>query len=118
MPVLFGRKERVEDLTQILFRDADARLNYPDGDVFARPRFDTHSRVMFVDLDILRLEAELPAMRHRVARVDAEVHQHLMKLRRVAGDATQIRVDRECESLSFRRRPGCARDAPRGSAPG
>src|SRR5262249_46357359 len=106
LPVPFGRKERVEDLGQILFRNADARVNYPDGDVFARLRFDIHSRVMLIDLDVLRLDAELPAVRHRVARVDAEVHQYLVKLRSVAGDATQIRVDRESDFDVLRHRVG------------
>src|SRR5215510_4515595 len=118
MPVLFGRKERVEDLAQILFRDPDARVKYADGDVFARLRFDIHSRVMLVDLDVLRLDAELPAVRHRVARVDAEVHQHLVKLRRVARYAIQIRVDREGNLDVFRHRIGQDLDDLLYKAPG
>src|SRR5215510_9103991 len=102
LPMFFGRKERVEDLGQILIRDSYARVNYPDGDVFARLHFDIHSRVMFVNLEILGFDAKLPSLRHRVARVDAEVHQHLMKLRRIARDAPQFRLDRERDLDAFR----------------
>src|SRR5215467_5404993 len=106
LPVFFGRKERVEDLGQILVRDSHARVNYPDGDVFARLRFDIHSRVMFVYVDVLRLDPKLSPLWHRVARVDAEIHQHLMELCRVARDAPQFRVYGECDLDVFRHRVG------------
>src|SRR6266542_4991917 len=66
LPVFFGRKERVEDLGQILFRDSYACVNHPDRDIFARLRFDIHSRVMIVDLEILGFDPKLPAVLHRV----------------------------------------------------
>src|SRR5262245_18074865 len=69
LPVFCGRKERVEDLGQILFRDSYSIVNHPDGDVFALIRFDVHSRVMIVNLEILGFDPKLPAVRHRVARV-------------------------------------------------
>ena len=34
-------------------------------------------------------------MRHRVTRVDTEVHQHLVQLSRIAGYLPQVRINRE-----------------------
>src|SRR5262245_7632800 len=52
---------------------------------------------MFVDLNVLGLDAKPAAIRHRVARVDTEVHQYLMQLCRISTDIPQIRDNRESD---------------------
>src|SRR5262245_9248095 len=50
---------------------------------------------MLVDLDVFGLDAQLPTMGHRVARIDTEVHKHLMQLCRITRHVPQIRGNRE-----------------------
>ena len=46
--------------------------------------------LVFVERDVFRREFELAALRHGVARVDAQVHQHLIDLRLVAVERPQV----------------------------
>jgi hypothetical protein len=43
-------------------------------------------------LDVPRLDGQAPAVRHGVARVDGEVHEHLVELTRVGLDAAQVGI--------------------------
>ena len=47
------------------------------------------SDVLLVELDILRVNREQPAVGHCVARVDGEVHEHLLELIRVGEHGIQ-----------------------------
>ena len=70
----------------------DARAGVGDGDdgVAARLRLNVQTRVVLVEIEVFDLDAELAAVGHGVAGVDAEVHQHLMNLRRVAENRPHI----------------------------
>ena len=46
-------------------------------------------RVLLVDVDVRGLDRQLAAVRHRVARVDDQVHEHLLDLARVGLDAAE-----------------------------
>ena len=47
-------------------------------------------QVMFVKEQIARLNLEPPAIRHRIAGVDAQVQQHLIELGRITDDGPEV----------------------------
>jgi len=49
-----------------------------------------HAHILRGERDVLRREHKAAARRHRVARIDAEVHQHLVKLRGIADDRPEL----------------------------
>ena len=48
--------------------------------------------VVVVQIDVRGLDRELAAVRHGVAGVDHEVHDHLLDLSRIGIDAAQLRI--------------------------
>ena len=48
-----------------------------------------------VEFDVLRAQGQLPAFGHGIAGVDAQIHQHLLKLARVGFDELQV-VSQHC----------------------
>ena len=57
-------------------------------------------RVALVELDLGRLDRQLPAVRHRVAGVDREVDQHLLDLARVGSDRAEALLQQVTSSMS------------------
>ena len=66
-------------------------------------------RVLLVDVHVRRLDRQLASVRHRVARVDDEVHEHLLDLTRVGlhaperaaedGDDLDVLADQAAQHL-------------------
>src|SRR5439155_9086527 len=78
------REERLEDMRPRLGVHADARVADGEDDVQAgleRARAGLDRRG---ELDAPRLDDELSTLWHRVARVQGEVHDHLLELAAVA----------------------------------
>src|SRR5437899_688203 len=55
------------------------------------------TREGLVEIDVARLDREPPASRHRVARVDREVHEYLLELGRVGLDPVALSVRGGCQ---------------------
>jgi hypothetical protein len=78
-----GREERLEDLVADLGRDAGTGV----GDVDPHVVGDRHALIgrlrRLFGGDVGGAHGELAAIRHGVARIDGEVHDHLLELRDV-----------------------------------
>ena len=70
-------------------------------DVIARLQTRVRRHADLVELDVSQLDGDLPAARHRIARVDDEIHQNLLDLGRIGEHGRQIGPDlrRDTESL-------------------
>src|SRR5262249_29960837 len=88
--LLFSRKERVEDVFNDLAGNADTGVGYGDTNILFRRRAWRQSPLFLVQITVSSFNHELPPGGHRVAGVDAKVHQHLAHLRSVADDAPQV----------------------------
>ena len=66
---------------------------------------DVRHGVRLVDLDVRRLDGELPAERHRVARVHGEVDEDLLDRRRIDADRPQVGRQRRDELDVFADQP-------------
>ena len=71
-----GREERIEDRLQVLGRDARALIDDPDADHPAVRREG--------------FQADVPIRLRGIARVEEQVHQHLLQLIRVGGQHRQV----------------------------
>src|SRR5262245_55735469 len=87
---LFGREERVEYMVDDLARNADAGVSHGDADKLVRRRAWRQPLFFTAQIPVSGFNHELPTGGHRVASVDAKVHQRLLKLRGVADDAPKI----------------------------
>src|SRR5262245_19739869 len=87
---LFGREERVEDMVDDLARNADAGVSHSDVDESVLRRAWREPPFFLRQVTVPCLNPELPTRGHRVAGVDAKVHQHLLKLGGVADDVPQV----------------------------
>src|SRR5271157_3174057 len=85
-----GCKKRVEYLLDDSWGHPGSRVFHLQHNVAYRSRFDVHSSVGLVKLHILRRESEDSPLRHRVPRVDAQVHEHLVQLRSVSNHGQEI----------------------------
>ena len=111
---VLGGEERVENLVDDVLRNAAAAVGYLQHDVRPDGRAGGYARVVFVDVEILGAKAELAAIGHRVARIDAEVEKppKLATLSRTHASARSWIQDASC--LSWRASTsavmaGCAR---------
>ena len=80
----FGGEEGVENLFQQFRGDAGAGVGHGNDDERAGLRLGMNLHARLVELDLFQADGEGAALRHGVAGVDAEVHQHLLDLRGVA----------------------------------
>ena len=85
-----GRKERIENLVLNLPGNSRAGVRHRDAHVWANFGLRIHAGIGFVEHHIFHLDGQFAALGHGVARVDAEVQQDLVQLRRVAGDGPQV----------------------------
>ena len=69
-----------------------ASMTYGPGD-----DGDVAGGIVRVELDVRRLDRQLAAVRHGVARVDRQVHEDLLHLHRVGPDVAEVRRRREME---------------------
>ena len=85
---LLGREERIEDALEHLRRDAAAGIADREADVARRPAacWSTPSAACRASTP-RRVTVSTPSRLHRVHGVGAQVHHHLMDLRRVAEHA-------------------------------
>src|SRR5262244_1678661 len=86
----FGREEWVEDAVNDLTRNTDAGVGHGDTNILFRRDARRQSPFFRGQITVSGFDHELPPGGHRVAGVDAKVHQHLAHLRRVADDAPQV----------------------------
>src|SRR5688500_226306 len=77
------REEGFEHALDDFRRNAAASVAHAEQHVAPRPGPWVRAAVLTVDDDLLRLDADAPAVRHGVARVQRKVHQHLLELARV-----------------------------------
>ncbi len=87
-----GREERVEDPAQVLGGDTGAGVAHLEHRVPSQLGAGVQERRLLVELDEAHHELERPPVRHGVARVHAQVHQHLVELRRIGHDLG-VRLD-------------------------
>ena len=84
-----GREERLEQVARHLLGHAHAGVADREHHVLARQHALVLARVVLVELDVLGLDRQHAAVRHGVARVDHQVHQHLLELRRIEPHAAE-----------------------------
>ena len=82
---LLGGEERLEDVLETVRRDPRAGVRDGQAHV-ALGRDQVLARVVLVEVQRAGLERDRAAGRHRVARVDGEVDDHLLDLRAVGED--------------------------------
>src|SRR5882724_3824260 len=87
---LLGREERFEDPLPHFGRNADARVGHLQYDMRSRLGRPTHLGWLSVDGNIACRHGEHAAARHGITGVDREIEQHLMQLRRIAGDRPKV----------------------------
>ena len=89
LPLRLGREERIEDPRFDVLRDPHARVAHEQRD--EGPGLEAQRiGVRLRQLAIGGLDDQLPAGRHRVARVDAEIDDRLLQLRRVGAHRPHI----------------------------
>ena len=84
------REKRLEDLVHHLGGHPRPRIGHLQKDIPTRPCLDVHARVILVDPHVLGGDGEMPAARHRIPRVHAEVHEDLVELREVPLDGPEV----------------------------
>ena len=72
----------------------EAGVGHDEHDVRAGLHRRVSGGVLLVDVDVARLDRQLPAVGHGVARVDGEVHDDLLELTRIGFDASQSGLQR------------------------
>lgn len=85
-----GGEEGLENLVHDLGRNTRAVIgNFHHHHVFCR-EFRTAKRCDLFLVDVARPDGDLAAVRHGVARIDAEIDEHLLELRQVGLHRPQI----------------------------
>src|SRR5205823_2431300 len=84
LPRFFRGEKRIENPIDNCARDAGAGVGYHERDISARLRIRMWWRGARCKLGVARGNFEDAALRHRIARIDAEVEQYLVKLRNIA----------------------------------
>jgi hypothetical protein len=91
------REERLPDLLADMFGDAGAGVCHLAGHIFARRHEMGCYRAGGLLGDVVGPDRERTTVRHRVARVDGEVDDHLLELVDVGQHETQLAVMRDAE---------------------
>src|SRR5208282_5509721 len=89
---LFGGKERIKYLVLNFLGNSRAGVRHLDKHIRTRPGFRIHARVSFVENRVSHVNAQFATVRHGVTRVDTEIQQDLLELRRVADDGPEVIV--------------------------
>ena len=89
-----GREERLEDLCAGLRVHPHPGVAHRQHHMRTRRRAPVLPDVRLVEFDVGGLDGEIAALRHRVARVDRQVHDDLFELARVGVDAVEGRIER------------------------
>src|SRR5262249_53543045 len=74
---IFGREDRLENVAQRLAVHTDSGIRNREAKILPEPRLWLPARVRQVHLHELRANDQLPAVRHRVARIAHQVHDDL-----------------------------------------
>ena len=77
---IFGSEERLEDLTQMFFRNTAACVRHFDQDIFSRWHQCMIERLRIFSRDIGRTNGEPSAIFHGIARIHSQVDHHLLEL--------------------------------------
>ena len=85
-----GGEERLEGPLDRLLVHADAGVAHFQADVAARLGVGVHVGVLLVEVGLVDLDHQAPAVRHRVASVDGQVDQHLLDLAGIGLDRTAV----------------------------
>src|SRR5207237_7787889 len=86
----FGGEEWIVNLLDDSGRNAQSGIANPERDVSAGFRIRRHGSVAFIDLHVVRPNHERAAIRHGIARVHAQIHQHLVELSRISENAPKV----------------------------
>src|ERR1700688_2450950 len=73
MPYVLCCKERVEGSRQHVRRHPASTIRNSDHDVLARYDLDLTCRIALIEINICGFKRELPALGHRIARVDRQI---------------------------------------------
>src|SRR5581483_1224529 len=73
VPRLLGREERLERMIENLWRHAGTRVTDTDDDILPGRDLRICARIVVICGDVRRLDRQLPAIWHRVARVDRQI---------------------------------------------
>ena len=85
-----GREEGLEHLLEVSRRNADARVGDLDHRIASRHRFGIHRNVSGIQDDVARLDQQFAAVRHRIARIEAEIDQRGLELGAIDMDDAEI----------------------------
>ena len=89
--LLFGREEGLEHARARRGVHTGAGIADGEEDIRARLGIDVLLGVRAVDLHLVRFDGEDAAVRHGIAGVDGEVQEHLVNLRRISTNRSQLR---------------------------
>ena len=95
---VLGGEEGLEDFVEHIGGNADAGVGDVDFDVASRFGADVERGVLLVDHAVSDADDEVASVGHGVARVDAEVEEHLVHLGGVAHDGPDVVGDDEFQS--------------------
>ena len=87
---VFRSEERFEDLASNLRGNTVAGVSDFNNDVRPDRQPRIHLNVGFVQKNVLPGDGQLPSIGHRVARIDAKIHQHLVDLRGIRRQHPQV----------------------------
>ena len=87
---LLGGEERLEDLLQHVRRDAGAGVLDLDQHVVGRRQFAIGEGLALLGRDVAGAHRQVAAGRHRVARVDRQIDDHLLELADIDLDRPQV----------------------------
>ena len=90
LPYFFGREERIENLAEDRFRNAGAGIADFHQHIVGRRHALGIVALALLGRDIGRAQLQAAAVRHGVARIDREIHDHLLELRDIGLDRPQI----------------------------
>ena len=100
LPLLLGRKERLEEVRHHFLGNAGARV--ADFELHVAPRLDfgVLLGVAGSQIDVGGFDQQRSAVRHGVPRIDGEVHEHLVQLPRVRQNDPKVGLSTDSSRIS------------------
>ena len=97
LPEGLGREEGFEDAVENLLGHSGSGVGDRDKNVLSGDGADARPAIGLIEDGVAGLDRERSAMRSRVAGVHGEVHDDLLELRRIGGDAAGVGREKRAE---------------------
>jgi hypothetical protein len=80
MPITVERPSPVENPVENLWRNAHSGIGKAQNEIRPNASLQVHPGIVFVNPKVLGGNTQNAALGHRIAGIDAKVHEHLMEL--------------------------------------